>query len=104
MPGRVNAEMTQGTLNAIGSMTLTEQPSGCPWSAFFDPFVRRVQEAHVFMEKSGMGWAHPDPSNRLVDGVGFYHRTLETIHGKQFEEDRKRREMESKKKGGARRG
>lgn len=67
---------------------------GCPWRAFFDPFVQRVLEAFPYFDKGQLAMLHPNPSRRLVQGVGFYARTLNAIDCQQIQRDTERARRE----------
>jgi hypothetical protein len=90
--------MTDVVHNAIESMT-GHRPSGCPWSVLSDPFVQRVIIAHEHREKGSLALAYPRPSHRLIEGLTFYSRTLESLDEQQLEQDRKQREIERPRHG-----
>ena len=51
-----------------------DKPAACPWRAFFDPFVQRVIAAHAFFESGQLEFYLHNPSHRLVEGLGYYHK------------------------------
>lgn len=82
--------MTDGVRATIKKWTGYE-PLSCPWRAFFDPFVARVIRAHHFFEKGELQWAMPRPSYRLVEGVSFYGRSLDSCAHHRMEQEREAR-------------
>jgi hypothetical protein len=57
--------------------------TGCPWRAFFDPFVARVIQLSGAYEHGHLAWAAPNASHRLVEGVEYYHRVSASIMSEQ---------------------
>lgn len=65
-----------------------EAQSGCPWFALRDPFVERVLRAYAWFESGQIAVHAPRASHRLIEGVGYYHRTVGLCQSKQMEIDR----------------
>ncbi len=89
--------MTLGIHSTIESMT-GHRPFSCPWASLYDPFVHRVVIAHEHFAK-GRAVGVPRPSHRLMDGVSFYSRSLDSIEAQQLDDERKRLEAEAAKRG-----
>ena len=79
---RVGNSMVKPILDVIESWTGVAV-TGCPWRAFFDPFVSRVLALSGAYEHGHMAWAAPDPSHRLVMGVEYYQRQCASIQSEQ---------------------
>lgn len=86
--------MTQGIRSAIEGMTGTRVDT-CPWSAFGDPLVWRVQNALPYFESGQLGFALPDPSHRLVEALTFYESVSNRMQGKQMDREREKRQRDS---------
>lgn len=89
----MNAVMTQPVLNVIADWTGV-QSTGCPWFAFFDPFIRRVLEAYPWFDKGQLDLFEPSASHRLVEGVACYSRMLSVVQSKKWEEERENAKRE----------
>jgi hypothetical protein len=76
--------MTDGIRKTIKHMTGTEVDS-CPWRAFFDPFVQRVQEAAPFYDKGQLAMWAPNASHRLMEGLAFFERVGNTVRARMME-------------------
>ena len=86
--------MTDGIFSTIEDWTGT-RPISCPWSAFFDPFVKRVLFAYRFFVEGQVAWASPDPSARLVAGVACYDAAAKACESKRAEQQREESRIRS---------
>jgi len=64
----------------------------CPWRAFTSWLVRDVLQGMRYFESGNLHLAFPQPSHRLVEGIGFWSATMNRIQSKQLELDKKNRE------------
>jgi hypothetical protein len=80
-------------MNTVAGWT-GDRPLSCPWRAFFDPFVRRVQAAHRAFESGNLGALVPNMSHRLAEGVLHYDAALNRCHA-----TRMRKEAEERRRG-----
>lgn len=66
----------------------------CPWLAFTDEFVQRVNAAVPFFESGQLAFHCVDPSHRLVQGIGFFQQAGNRMQGKQLELESEKRKRE----------
>lgn len=85
--------MTAGIRQTMQQMT-GENVDTCPWRAFRDPFVGRVLAAMRFFESGQLAYHAPNPSHRLVEGIGWYHTVDNRVHGHVMDKDREERKRE----------
>lgn len=83
--------MTDNIRKVIRDMTGHHVPV-CPWRAFKLPIVQDVMHAMQFFESGHLEYALPDPSHRLVAGIGLWHSLYSRMMSRQLEIDRKERE------------
>lgn len=83
--------MTDSILQTAADWT-GARPLTCPWRAFYDPFVRRVQHAYRFFESGNLAVFLPNPSHRLMEGISHMHSVQNRISHHLHEQDRKERE------------
>jgi hypothetical protein len=86
-PGRREPKLGEPFRMAVFQW-LGEAQQSCPWRAFRDPFVARVLDAYRWFESGQVAMHDPDPSNRLVEGIAFYHRALNICQSQLMELDR----------------
>lgn len=76
------------------------RPTGCPWRALRDPFVRAVQDAYPWAESGELRlrWG-ADPPHALILGVEVYRRALRATqaHDTERRDEARRREAERNK-------
>jgi hypothetical protein len=83
--------MTHGIRKTMEEMT-GHDVGTCPWRAFSDPFVQRVQTAMRFHESGQLAFVEPEPSHKLVEGIAMYNAIDNRVYSKQL--DMKRKEQE----------
>lgn len=88
--------MTDPVRKAVESYTGTPLYR-CPWRAFYDPLVLRVMQAMPFFESGQLGFALPDPSHRLVQGIAFYQSASNRMTAQQMDLERDERERARKR-------
>lgn len=96
-PGRVSASITNNVLKVVKNWTGL-YPAGCPWRAFYDPFVRRVLDGYEWFDKGQLSTFEASPSNRLLEGITHYHRVLGSCKMKRMEQEREKHRRESERK------
>jgi len=69
--------------------------SGCPWRSFAAPIVREVLHALRFFESGNLALALPNPSHRVIEGIGFWNQVYNRVQSKQMEMEREQRKQES---------
>jgi hypothetical protein len=94
MIGREIDRETEAKRRGMCDMTGVDV-SGCPWRAFTIPIVREVLHALRFFESGNLALALPDPSHRLMEGIGFWQQVYNRVQSKQLELERKEREAKS---------
>ena len=91
--GRINPDKTQGIVNTARVWT-GDEPIGCPWFAFRDPFVGRVLTAFSAYKEGQLDVVVPDTSYRLIQGVMHYARADNRVTRVRMERDREKRERD----------
>lgn len=86
--------MTAGIRQTMQQMTGANIDT-CPWRAFRDPFVGRVLAAMRFFESGQLAFHAPNPSHRLVAGIGHYHSVDNRVHGAVLDKEREDRKREA---------
>lgn len=71
---------------------------GCPWRSANAPIVREVLSAMRFEENGNLASYLPAPSQRLLEGIGFWKQVSNRVHSKQMELDREQRAAEARAK------
>lgn len=61
-----------------------------------DPFVARVLVAYRWFDKGQLSTFDDEPSNRLVEGVALYHRTINAVEVKRMRREREEREANAR--------
>lgn len=83
--------VTDGILRTCREWT-GDEPIGCPWSAYRDPFVGRVLTAFRAYKEGQLRTLVPHPSYRLVQGVMHYDYVNERATATRLELKRLERE------------
>jgi hypothetical protein len=86
--------MTAGIRQTMHQMT-GMHVDVCPWRAFKDPFVGRVLAAMRFFESGQLAYHAPNPSHRLVEGIGWYHTVDNRVYGHVLDREREERKREA---------
>ncbi len=68
------------------------EPVSCPWRAFTHPLVADVMKALKFKEDGNLALAFPNPSHRLIEGIGFWTATMNRCQSHELELEKKNRE------------
>lgn len=86
-------ELTDGFLEAVENFTGT-RGRACPWRAFDGPLTKRVLAAYEWYREGQLLAGVPRPSRRLVSGLSFYHRALQSSMARVREIERENRERQ----------
>lgn len=99
MVGRENGRETEGIRKAMREFT-GHEVMGCPWRAYANPLVREVLNATKFLEHGNLAVAHPNPSHRFIEALGFWNQVSNRVGAKLMELERQEREAARKMQGG----
>lgn len=98
--GREEPQKTDGIIKVVRAWT-GDEPVGCPWFAFRDPFVARVLRVYQDYEGGQLLAVEPEPSRRLIEGLQHYRYVSNRYTAMRFEADKNERERQRSARGQA---